>query len=105
MSAGAPPGGGLTEDAVRGERRLDASDTLLAEIPALEHAPDQPIGRAADDQGAGLGQRLEARGHVRRLPEGEPFPAGPAPDLAPMAWMMPSPARTARCASSSWAAG
>ena len=60
-------GGAFALNPEGGDRLCEALDQDWSEVGQLEQTADQPLGRLADDDAAGLGQRLQAGRKVRRL--------------------------------------
>ena len=53
---------------------------MIAQVGVLEQAADQPVRVRRDDDGAGLGERLQAGGEVRGLPDRRVLLRGAAAD-------------------------
>ncbi len=71
----------LADDAIDRLRRGDATQRVPAEIVAREAPLDQAMRRRADHHGAGLGERFEPRGDVRRFAERELLAAASPADF------------------------
>jgi hypothetical protein len=79
------PGGAVTnfpDYTIERDRRVDALKGVGPDAPAIEEASDEPVGRAANHDSAGLGQSLQARRHVRRFAESQALPPLPIADVA-----------------------
>jgi hypothetical protein len=109
------------------DRRSNAFDCMCPEVCDGEISPHELVRRSTHHDRVGRGEILEPGRDIGGGPQGKPFLPPPATHVShddqagvdgdadgqahpfplsdPMASSIPSPARTARCASSSWATG